>query len=423
MATKFVVLDEAAKMLGLSPEQLVEMRSNGQIHGYRDGASWKFKLEELERIKSERASPARGREGDDEESILVSDQVLEPSPAGRPSTVIGKSGDATESGSDLKLAPRPGSDLKLAPGPGGSDLTLEGSRPTGSDVTLVPGAGVDSDVSLVPDPGSDRAVDSLTPSDLELPSGGTGRLESVGSGAGIGSSDLDVSLDSELALSDDDDVVLAGSDLTLGAADSGINLATPSDSGLSLEADSGINLQTPTDSGLSLEDEAIDMGGSSISSLELGEGEAAAEEAPAAGVKKDEEFSLSPSEDMFADESDSGSQVIAIEESGPFEQESTIPGGGVGLLEETTGLEQQIDTLSGAQLAPARMAPAYGGMAELPEAPYSAMNVTGLLVILLLLSVGGILLTDVVQNMWAWHEARDASTGISDGIASMIFGK
>ena len=35
---KFVELNEAAKMLGLTPDQLVEMRSNGDIHGYRDGA-------------------------------------------------------------------------------------------------------------------------------------------------------------------------------------------------------------------------------------------------------------------------------------------------------------------------------------------------------------------------------------------------
>ena len=36
-----------------------------------------------------------------------------------------------------------------------------------------------------------------------------------------------------------------GSDLTLGAADSGINLSAPSDSGLSLEADSGIKCNVP----------------------------------------------------------------------------------------------------------------------------------------------------------------------------------
>ena len=36
---KFIELKEAAKMLGMSPEQLVEMRDQGEIHGYRDGGS------------------------------------------------------------------------------------------------------------------------------------------------------------------------------------------------------------------------------------------------------------------------------------------------------------------------------------------------------------------------------------------------
>jgi excisionase family DNA binding protein len=43
MARKLVPLDEAAKQLSLSPDELNEMRQNGEIYGYRDGASWKFK--------------------------------------------------------------------------------------------------------------------------------------------------------------------------------------------------------------------------------------------------------------------------------------------------------------------------------------------------------------------------------------------
>ena len=50
MAGKFVDLQEAATMLGLSPEEVVDMRSKGDIFGYRDGASWKFKTEEVQRV-------------------------------------------------------------------------------------------------------------------------------------------------------------------------------------------------------------------------------------------------------------------------------------------------------------------------------------------------------------------------------------
>ena len=56
---KFVELNEAAQMLGMTPEQLVEMRSSGDIHGYRDGASWKFKIEEVERVLAQTLTSPR----------------------------------------------------------------------------------------------------------------------------------------------------------------------------------------------------------------------------------------------------------------------------------------------------------------------------------------------------------------------------
>ncbi|MFV1968838.1 MAG: helix-turn-helix domain-containing protein [Pirellulaceae bacterium] len=442
---KFVELNEAAKMLGLTPERLVEMRSNGDIHGYRDGSSWKFKEEEIDRVAAELGAGSEGTisfgddVGDkDDASILVSEEELGHSGESTSSTVIGKSGDAHKSDSDLKVSGE--SDLSLVPS-ADTDLNIGPDSDVESDVHLVPGVGTNGDVTLVPDAGSDPTLAAGADSiDGSEGSGGTGRLDAFDSDMSIGSSDLDVTLDSELALSDDDEVVLGGSgigsDLTLGAADSGINLSAPSDSGLSLEADSGINLQTPTDSGLSLEEEPLDLGGSSISSLELPEDEeviALEEEpsaqhggqAPAAAVKKDEEFLLSPSDDMFGEESDSGSQVIALEDSEAFDEDTAglmQPGDGAPLA-ETAGLEQQLDSLGGETAAPQPgMAPASAmyAPAEPPEVPYSIWNLLGLLLILMFLSISGVLMTDIVQNMWAWEEARDVSTSISEGITAAI---
>jgi hypothetical protein len=438
MATRFVELNEAAKILGLSPEQLVEMRSNGDIHGYRDGHSWKFKSDEIERVAAELGvgktdDAAADDDGpipfdsdlgdltadvpsEDEGSILVSEEELGQSGGATSSTIIGKAdAEAKAAAAAADLVPAADSDLTLEAAPG------EG---VDSDVTLVPGVGADTDVSLVPDAGSDQQIG---PSDSEMDieasgSSGTGRLE-AGSDMGLGSSDLDVAIDSELALSDDDDVVLGGSgigsDLTLGAADSGINLSSPSDSGLSLEADSGINLQSPTDSGLSLEDDA---GSSSISSLELPEEEELVDldEAQAAG-QADEKFQLSPPEDMFGEEAESGSQVIALEESGAFgEEAAAVMQPGEGMLEETAGLEQQLDSLSAGGPAVAPVGAAGYGFAPAQEAPYSVWNVLGLMLIVMLLSLSGVLMTDIVQNMWAWEEARDVSTSVSEGMASMF---
>jgi hypothetical protein len=301
-------------------------------------------------------------------------------------------------------------------------LTLTVGASVDSDVSLVPGVAADSDVSLVPDPGSDGRVGGSGMALQSGSTGGTGRLEAGSSDLSVGS-DIEVTLDSELALSDDDEVVLGGSgigsDVSLGTADSGINLGSPSDSGLSLEADSGINLQTPTDSGLSLEDEPLDLAGSHISSLELPEDEApveiAEEKAQPTTVKKDEEFLLAPSQDMFGDESDSGSQVIALEESGAFDQDAGGLPGGDALLADT-GLDQQLGGVgAGPMVMPRPM-----GYAVAPEAPYSLWNVMGLLVIALLLSISGVMLTDIVQNMWGWENGHDVSTAISDGITSMF---
>jgi len=99
----YVSLEEAAKILGVSTDALVEMRSKGEIFGYRDGASWKFKQEEIERVLDELGDIAGG---DDEISL----------------------------GSDVSL----GSDLRLA---------AEDAEP--SDVALIPDPRSDSGVKLV----------------------------------------------------------------------------------------------------------------------------------------------------------------------------------------------------------------------------------------------------------------------------------
>ena len=51
--SNLIPMNEAAKMLGMSVEQLTELRSNNEIFGYRDGSNWKFKISELERVADE----------------------------------------------------------------------------------------------------------------------------------------------------------------------------------------------------------------------------------------------------------------------------------------------------------------------------------------------------------------------------------
>lgn len=126
--SQFLELNEAAKRLGVTPDRLVEMRSNGEIRGFRDGASWKFKDDEIDRAKAELAESGDGLEDDllsfddtgssldlaDDESILVSEEELGHSGESTSSTIIGKATDPLSAESDLTLSVEDDdSDLKL----------------------------------------------------------------------------------------------------------------------------------------------------------------------------------------------------------------------------------------------------------------------------------------------------------------------
>jgi hypothetical protein len=182
---------------------------------------------------------------------------------------------------------------------------------------------------------------------------------------------------------------------------------------------------------LNLEEEPLEMGGSSISSLELPEDEsieldsgAFGEGEPAQNLQKDEDFLLTPSDEMFTDESDSGSQVIALEDSVAFDQDAaTLAPGQGALLAEPGGLEQQLDALGGGGVAatPVGM-PAFAGYAGPPELPYSFWNITGLVLIIMIMSLSGVLMSDMVRNMWAWDQGMDVATSISEGLTAAIPG-
>ena len=51
----YLSLEEAAAKLGISTDRLVELRSQGQVRGFRDGSSWKFPDTEIDRLADELA--------------------------------------------------------------------------------------------------------------------------------------------------------------------------------------------------------------------------------------------------------------------------------------------------------------------------------------------------------------------------------
>ncbi|MEO1616938.1 MAG: helix-turn-helix domain-containing protein, partial [Planctomycetota bacterium] len=129
----YLSLDEAAAKLGVAPDRLVELRSQGQIRGFRDGSSWKFPESEIERLAEDLAADDGFGSG-----ILVDE-----SGTGAGSIIGGEGGDEGQ-GSDLNIGGEATSE-------GGSDVNLV-TEPsgTGSDVALVASdSGIDSDEDSV----------------------------------------------------------------------------------------------------------------------------------------------------------------------------------------------------------------------------------------------------------------------------------
>lgn len=444
MAGKFVSLQDAAKMIGVTPEALVEMRSKGAIFGYRDGASWKFKVEEVERVIRERGVEARDSDSgilsaDDEEfenlitglsskilaekaqeesgsepgSVLVSEQELGVSATGQ-STIIGKEQPAQPkaSDSDLRLADDSSKDVLG----GGSGKLVEAP---GSKLDLASGS------------------DVLSGSDLKLASGsGTGEMPAVASGASSApatkpGSSAAMRPAKDISLSDDEDLDLSASDSALDEEIRPKSGSTGKGSDVTLgSGDSGINL-APSDSGLSLEEEPLDLGGSGVDSLELPEeelmlgGEADRDEATQ--VKVDNEFQLS-ADVTQEEESDSGSQVIALEDSESFDreaatmlrpEEAAAPLAGdmfQALAPEEAVVQEGFEQPA---LGAAPVQPAYVTMAAL-EPAYSVWNVLSLTAVVLLLALSGMLMVDVMLNMWQYSGTSSVGTGLADALVAML---
>jgi excisionase family DNA binding protein len=392
MAGKFVELNEAAKQLGISVEKLKEMHSAGEIHGYRDGASVKFKPEEVARIAAELGSGSSGSDiieakfdsgsmedflastessGDLKAEELILDDV-DDNPKG--STVIGKKGTAgpMDSGSDLRLA---GDSAKGgAPKKGGS------SKKIGSDVL--------GRKPVAPPPEADSGELRLAPDD--------------------GSSD---------------DLLGAGS-------------------GKLLPTDSGINLKSPVDSGLSLENDALDIKGApqdSADSFELPEdtdfaaiGDSSSDISSIEELAGSEAFELAPSDGSgFEESSDSGSQIIALEESDSFEAAPVEASESVDFSSmESAAPVEGLDPLGGDAFA-AVASPVTGTNAAIAsevsqlwaapkEAPYSTMSVVSLGLTTVLMLLIGLVMVDMMFNMWSFSGDRTYSSSITDLVASML---
>jgi excisionase family DNA binding protein len=511
MAQKFTSLDEAADQLGISKDRLSELRDANVVRGYRDGASWKFRSEDIERLATEGipdvdpgasdlslsldddSPPAASSEldlepprpaADNEEDIGLADE----SSAGRPGSASSPASDLSledvdeptvagldDDDSDDALALDDDESIDMAKdsillsekelgGPVGrppstiigkgeldldADLDLSpidsGSHPKSNDPKATSGSG--SDLTAADD---DLAIDLPSPSgefagleeldvDLEAESSRILSPEDVTkakSAAKAASSKLAGLSDLELAPTPSDPGI-AASDIRLDESPSGSNIAglsaleldddeddqvlgEGSDVTLSGES-SGINIISPSDSGLALDEVPLDLSGSAPmgSSLDLGEGDGGLSfgsgvSGIGSGVsgieaKGVDEFQLTPLGEEEADEEKDSSQVIAIDDL--TEESSAMPVGLGG------GEEGMLVGDYDAGLTPSTMAM---GATAATETPFSLWNVLGLASCLLLLGLSGMMTYDLLRNMWSWDGVTSLNSSLMDGLLSLF---
>jgi excisionase family DNA binding protein len=393
---------------------------------------------------------------DPSDSILLSEEELGESVGAHPSKIIGKS-DLEGEDVDLELTLDDDShddvhgkqsDVKLAP-PGASDV--HSSKIAGSGVLDSEEAGPGGDSGAFEDLEEleiDLAAESsrvLSHEDVEqtqaaskpaTPKQGDSSLRlddedaSIEDNNNMGSTDVpmldregeqvtaDEGSDSKIDLADDGDLVLndpSGSDITLDSGDSGINLVAPADSGLALD-------DIPLDIGGSAILSSLSLGGDSDPDISLVADSEVGKES--ASLQTDDDFQLTPlSEAAQEADGDSSSQVIAldadIEELGEsavaqFEEVDLT-----GEADEAVVLTEDFSTAPAGDLGVGYAPSATAAVAM--EFPYSVPNVLALFFVAVLLAFAGVMMLDMVWNIWSWQEPYSMSSSLLDALLG-VFG-
>ena len=333
---------------------------------------------------------------------------------------IGPLDDSLGSDSDVRLVAdvpqKKGSDsdVKLV-------QPLKNQRTSDSDVALLS----DDDDAIALDFSHDAGGDASVLADeggLELTGDSSAMLLKSESGVSLGGKD-----DSSLVLSSDDD--------------EGITLDIAGDSGISLEsaADSGISLESVADSGISLEDSS-EFGGT-VPMLKVSgrdEEQETAFEIPA--LKDDSEFELgtegegetavfdlADAEEKLDDavfDLDEGEADDAFADSADVEEDLDV-------ADDVLGEDDELDELDvfdadeeafdeGVSTGGQKFASPVGAVAV--EQEWGGGTFAALLISTALLAVVGIVMFDLVHNIWSFQQPTSASSTLLDTLGPM-FGK
>jgi hypothetical protein len=411
--SKLVPMEEAARLLGISIDRLTEMRANNEIFGYRDGANWKFKVSELERVADEMGvalgsgssfdepsdKSATGYRVSDSAKEMLLDDVSDEEPYTELESVElmeDSSAEVFKRDAHADIHDEPESiELELADS---GRLTDQGS---GKDKLRDQGRIVPSDANVTDDEelsfgassirlasessrklfGDDSVLDE-PPSKKKSPSD-TGKMlgdvdedlfsDDISLGDSSGAESMELSSD----FTDSEDMVLEDSDSSteVRLEESGIHLSA-NESGIMLEDNSGV--------------------GSDIYSLELPEDD---DDLIVVEGSSDDEFNLTPLADPLEEEESTGSQVIALEDSEIYADESSEGVGEDEFIAEPAlmddGFDSGLDDGFGMGMIPAGMT-----QRVVPEAPYTIYQIGSLSIVAILLTLGSMIAYGAAQNMW-----------------------
>ena len=503
---QFYTLEEAARVLGMSSDELKSKAQHREVRAFLDGGSWRFRVADIDELARRRGlgSDAELHLSDLDMPAASGEQELDladfQTGGGHQPTMDfhgGGSGSGSGTGSDHDIL---FDDLSLPPNPvtGSSSVIIgmenSGKLPSDSDVRLVPdnpkGAS-DSDVRIAPVRGFKAPSDSdvtLIADDtsqhdiLAMNSGDTAVRQSpmLGSSAEVAAAPDSSDSDFELTPSSVIDALQpdSGSDFELSALEGSDEfestpLTTPSDSDVTAAepALSGINLSRPSDSGINLQGVGgMDMGhhdsielaplsGDEIKAVRPPTAKAPAKAAPSKpkralsatpppsarkGEKdifddtdfevdaldsEDKTMQLEAASDFDIEESDTGSEVFAIDEDDVDQNAATAIGSvpvdddeeADGFEEATSGemataawdVESETST-GGGRPAPAAVLSAPGASAEWGGLWVGFLGVASVCMLLL-----AFVSMDLIRNLYEISNDTPAS-GIVKSIAGLV---
>jgi hypothetical protein len=513
---QFYSLEEAARVLGMSPEELKAKAQSREVRAFLDGGSWRFRVVDVDELARRRglgsdaelrlsdletSSAKGGSSGELEEldlsefhlgvskpdlgsesahiskvtgkktkspsadtgsdhDILVDDLTVPPSPVtGSSSVIIGApSSSPRASDSDVKLVP------EIVKGSSDSDVQLAGATfkpPSDSDVTLIKDDSADH--GIIRGPGS---------SDEGLRVGPTGSSAEVASGSSDSEFELNPSSELIDALQPD-----SGSDFELSAldasdefestpmskpSDSDVTASDPKLSGINLSrpSDSGINLQTGLGLGVSDSIELAPLSDEEIKSSPAGAAARPSKPKPALSatpppvVKKgekdifddtdfevdvplsesdsdDKTVQLEAASDFDLEDSDTGSEVFAIDEEAVDQNASTAMAPSAFAEEDEEEEDDGFDSAVSSEMggawssteapAPERAAPAMV-LAREAEQEWSGLWVGLLGFTTLCLLFAAFVAHDLVRNLYEFQSGGATGSGLVRMLAGMFGG-